>query len=103
MPQRLRVVLAQTLDVAHLEPGALHARHDRADLVQLAVGEHVAVDEPAVRERGARPGPLGDAVVQQPALRAQQAENSRVKYSSSFAAPTCSNMPIELIASNGPS
>ena len=103
VPQRQRVVLAQALDVARLEAGALHARHDRADLVQLAVGEHVAVDEAAVRERR-RAVPAGLAMPwlsRRPPGRSSA--NSRVKYSSSFAAPTCSNMPIELIASNGPS
>ena len=75
----------------------------RADLVQLAVGEHVAVDEAAVRERGARaPGRLAMPwLSSRPPGRSSA--NRRVKYSSSLAAPTCSNMPIELIASNGPS
>jgi len=38
-------VLAQRLDVAGLEPGALHGQHDLADVEQFAVGEHVACDE----------------------------------------------------------
>ena len=50
----LRVVLAQRLDVADLEAGFLHDRDDAADLVQLAVGEHVAVDEAAATRSAAR-------------------------------------------------
>ena len=43
--QRPGVVLAQRLDVAHLEAGPLHRQHALADVDQLAVGEHVAADE----------------------------------------------------------
>ena len=45
LPEREVVVLAQALDVPHLEARSLHLRNHRADLVQFAVGEHVAVDE----------------------------------------------------------
>ena len=46
-----RVVLAQALHVAGLEPGALDRGDDVADLVQLAVGEHVALGEAPIDER----------------------------------------------------
>ena len=45
MAERLPVVLAQALDVTHLEAVLLHRRHHRPDLVKLAVGEDVPVDE----------------------------------------------------------
>src|SRR5262249_56359987 len=49
-PQRERVVLAQRLYVARLEAGALDRRDHAADLVELAVGEDVPVDEATARE-----------------------------------------------------
>ncbi len=75
-----RVVLAQALHVAGLEPGALDRGHDVADLVQLAVGEHVALGEapaqdvrcPTVVVLLARVVRTADAVVQEPPLRPQQ-------------------------------
>ena len=74
--------------------------------MQLAVGEHVAVDERPALERaaGAAAGRrrAADPVVEQPAA-GDAAAVERSKYVSSWARPTCSNMPIELIASNGPS
>src|SRR4029453_11343505 len=72
-PERERVVLAQALEVTDLEPGALHRRDDAADLVQLAVGEDVAIDEAVALEACAagvrRPR---DAVVQQTTAGSQQ-------------------------------
>ena len=67
--QRLGVVDAEVLLVLHLEAGVLDLGDDLAGADQLAVGEDVAVDERPVSLRaGCRPG---DAVVEQPALRAQ--------------------------------
>ena len=67
-------MLTQTFDVARLETGELDARDDTADLVQLAVGEDVPVDEAAPHE--ARPGTrqrrAGDAVVQDAATGSHQ-------------------------------
>ena len=40
-----RIVLAQVLGVADLEPGVLHCCHDGADLLQLTVGKDVALQE----------------------------------------------------------
>src|SRR5690606_42106883 len=40
-----RVVLADRLPVAHLEPGALQQAHGGADGGEFAVGEDVGVDE----------------------------------------------------------
>ena len=45
--ERLGVVLAQVLLVPHLEAVVLHRGDDRADALELAVREDVAVDEPA--------------------------------------------------------
>src|SRR5258708_22351043 len=78
-PQRECVVLAQALDVPGLEIGALHPRAHAPDFVQLAVGEHITVDEAAPRESrplAGRPGP-GDAVVQHAAARAYQPAQRR--------------------------
>src|SRR3954447_603031 len=88
LPERPRVVLAQGLDVPRLEPGALDRGRHQPDLVELAVGEDVAVEEvvaeaaveplaglrphPGDRVRGRRRGGVADAVVQEPAAgRAQ--------------------------------
>src|SRR5262249_16976054 len=72
--QRPRVVLAQALDVAHLEARVLERGDDVADLMELAVREDVALDEH--RGVGARRGDGGppDAVVQEAAAGAQQLE-----------------------------
>ena len=47
LPQRELVVLAQALDVPHLEPRRCMRDDDAADLVQLAVRKDVAIDEAA--------------------------------------------------------
>ncbi len=65
-------MLSQILDMADLEAGVLRLCDDLAGAGQLTVGEHVAVGEgvgldPAAVVR------LGDAVVEQPAARAQLA------------------------------
>ena len=78
-------------------------RDDRADLVQLAVGEHVAVDEAGAGEAGPVAGRAGDAVVEQPPSGREQAVQAVEVDAAGCASPTCSNMPIELIASYGPS
>ncbi len=72
--QRARVVLAERLDVAHLEPGALHRQHHGvAHVDQLAVGEHVAADERRAAER--RSADRRDRVVQQPPVGASTARS----------------------------
>ena len=48
VPQRPRVMLAQRLDMAYFESALLQHRHDHPDLVQLAIGKHIAVHEAAV-------------------------------------------------------
>src|SRR3954454_19026835 len=53
--QRQRVVLAQRFDVAHLEARALQGDDERAERLELSVGEHVARDE-----RALVPGPRPD-------------------------------------------
>jgi hypothetical protein len=70
--QRERVMLAQALAVPHLEAGALNGGDNRADLVQLAVGKDVAANERPSADRGPTPGPPGDPVVQEAALRTQE-------------------------------
>ena len=68
-PQRPVVVLAQRLDVADLEAGALHRQHALADVDQLTVREDVAPDERRLPEL--RSADLADGVVQQPTRRPQ--------------------------------
>src|SRR3546814_247903 len=70
-----RVVLAQRLDVAHLEPGVLHRPDRVADVQQLAVGEHVAAHEGAAPEL--RAADRGDGVVEEPAAGGQQRRQRR--------------------------
>ena len=70
--QGQRVVLTEALDMARLEPCSLNTRHDRPDLVQLAVGKHVPVDEPASREARTLTEWPADPVVEQSAARPQQ-------------------------------
>src|SRR6266576_3279780 len=43
--QRFRVVVTQVLLMLDLEPVVLHRGDDRAEPLQLAVREHVAIDE----------------------------------------------------------
>lgn len=45
VPQGQRIVRPQPLQIMDFETGALHPELDVADAVQLAVGEHVAVDD----------------------------------------------------------
>ncbi|MNK35689.1 hypothetical protein D3C87_542200 [compost metagenome] len=72
--QRLRVVAAQVLHVEGFEPALLHGLQRQADVRQLAVGEHVAVDEvaAAVRHAAALGVGRGDAVVHDDAVVGQQ-------------------------------
>jgi len=65
-------VLAQALDVTGLETRALDRRDHRSDLVQLAVGEHVPVDEAPPGEAGAPARRSADPVVEEPTLGPQQ-------------------------------
>ena len=90
-------MLAERLEVAYLEAGLLQHRHHHADLVQLAVGEHVALDQIAVdpggqvgsegggqsAAQGLRPpqgafslrvAGTGDGVVEQASLRREERE-----------------------------
>jgi hypothetical protein len=69
----MRIVLAQVLLVVHLEADVVHVRHDVADPGQLAVGEDVAPDEPALADL-LDVVRLGDAVVEQAPARPQLAE-----------------------------
>ena len=56
-------MLAQALDVAHLEPGVAASRDTTdADLVQLAVGEHVPVDEAAAARTAVARAPAGELI-----------------------------------------
>ena len=72
--ERARVVLAQGLDVAHLEARRLHGVREVADLVQLAIGKNVPLHEPTWVQVGALaseatvPGRPADLVVEQAAL-----------------------------------
>ena len=83
--------------MAHLEAVVLHRRDDRADALQLAVGEDVAVDEPPGSRALAVRGP-GDGVVEQPALRPQLARQE-AEVGPRLRAPMCSVRPIEETAS----
>src|SRR5215469_4759933 len=69
--QRLGVVLTQVLGVPDLEAGVVHERHEVTRPFELAVREHVAIDEPGGDACG--PGVVwaGDAVIEQPAPRHQ--------------------------------
>src|SRR5215211_2687455 len=71
--QRESVVLAQILDVAHFEAGLVDHRNNVADLMQLAIGEDVAVDEASPSEGPPLPRGPGDAVVEEAAAGLQQA------------------------------
>ncbi len=53
--------------MSRLEPVVLHRGDDRSHAEQLAVGEHVAVDEPPCT-RALTGGRTGDAVVEQPSF-----------------------------------
>src|SRR5215471_7475111 len=71
------VVLAQVLLVPDLEPRLVHPCHQVPGALQLAVGEHGPVDEPAhVAGRHAVVRP-GDAVVEQPRARLELAVQER--------------------------
>jgi hypothetical protein len=80
-------MLTEALDVASFEAATLHRADHRAHLVQLAVGEDVALDEGAAGEAGAstaqpaerRRGGLRarDGVVEQPSAVGQQLPQSR--------------------------
>jgi hypothetical protein len=75
--QGLGVVLAQVLLVPDLEAGVVHERDQVAGSLELAVGEHVPVDEPALADGGLGVVRPGDAVVQQPPADVQLAEQER--------------------------
>ena len=74
-------MLAQALQMTHLEPGCLHRGHDTADFMELSVREHVPVGEvtpePRCREAAVvhptRVRRAADAVVQQSTFWSQQA------------------------------
>src|SRR5690606_32768760 len=69
-----RVVLADRLHVAHLEPGALQQAHGGADGGEFAVGEDVGVDERVQVVGPLVPlGAAGDLVVEQPPAGRQEA------------------------------
>src|SRR4051794_19756339 len=60
--ERLRVILAESLDVLGLEPGTLESKDDPRHGQRLAVGEHVALRERSCRRVGVTKA--RDAVVQ---------------------------------------
>jgi enediyne polyketide synthase len=64
--QGLGVVLPQVLLVPHLEAGVVHERDQVAGALELAVREHVPVDEPGLADGGLDVVRPGDAVVEQP-------------------------------------
>ena len=64
VPQRHRVVLPQVLLVHHLQADVLGLGDDATRAGELAVGEHIAVDETARCGAGPVVGP-GDAVIEQ--------------------------------------
>ena len=70
--EREWVVLAQALEMTNLEAGRLDAGDDSADLLQLAVGEDVAVHERPTRKEWPTPGRPTDAVVEKEASRAEE-------------------------------
>ena len=61
--------------MAHLEAGLLDGRHHRAHLVQLAVGEDVAVDEAGPAQARSLERRSADAVVEEAPARSQQPEH----------------------------
>ena len=61
----------------HLEAGVVHVRDQVAGSLELAVGEDVPVDEPALADGGLDVVRPGDAVVQQPASDLQLPEQER--------------------------
>src|SRR5437879_4647902 len=76
--QGARVVLAQALQVSHLEARILHGRHDSPHLVQLTVGKHVTIDERTRARRSAAVAVpdlvsgTSDRVVEEAATRTEQ-------------------------------
>ena len=71
VPQCLRVVLAQVLDVADFEPDALHCRNRVGEVDEFAVGEHVPADERPRRDPGT--ADRGNGMVEHPTSVAEQA------------------------------
>lgn len=66
-------MLPQALHVPGFEPGLLHRRHDRTDLVELTVGEHIAVDETPPGEASPPTRGATDRVIEEAATRSDQA------------------------------
>ena len=97
MAQRLRVVVAEALDVVGLEARALEREQHARERLRRAVGEDVARGEVARARvlwcRLAMPW-LSSCAPGRSAPRRRRA------YSSICSAPTCSTMPIEATASN---
>ena len=93
VPQRLRVVVAEALDVVGLEPGALERELDARQVQRRGVGEHVALRErrrPRARRRRRRAIPwLSSASAR---LHAAARAGARTRRSGST--PTCSTMPM---------
>ena len=72
---RRRVVVAQALHVTGLEPRALDRRDDRADLVEVGIGEHVAVEERGPGQPAAPERRTAHRVVHEPPSRPQEPEH----------------------------
>ncbi len=72
-----RVVLPQILLVPDLETGVVHERDQVTGSLELAVGEDVPVDEPALTDGGLGVVRPGDAVVEEAAAGLQLAEQVR--------------------------
>lgn len=77
--ERARIVPPQALDVDRLEPAALRRFEREADVRQLAVREHVAIDEFAAAERRFAAFRVGrrDAVVHRDAVVDEQLAHAR--------------------------
>ena len=95
----------ERLDVDELEAGGPGDRDRLVHGHQLAVGEDVPLDEPALTDGLSRDARGPDLAI--PWLRkrppGRRASNAARKYVGRFARPTCSNIPTDATASNAPS
>ena len=90
------VVLAHGLDAGDLEPGLLDQPDRLPDRAHVHVRRDVGLDErPAARARGA----AGHLLDQQPAARASAGWCSAAQNAGYSAAPTCSPISTDAIAS----
>ena len=68
---RVLAVLAEILLVTHLEASGVHEGYEAPNTGQLAVGEHIAVDEPSPACGRFKIVRTRDAMVEQPSTRPQ--------------------------------